>query len=109
VDLSSANSRSNANANGNETNDTNDESTNTDDARVIHFSEDQTSKGFNYDTMTKDMAKTRWETCDRARGSRVSVVQLKAYCAVLGLTFVTPKRDTFAMLKAYFANQSGLE
>lgn len=104
VDLSSANTRpltlgSPSNYDG------------TDDARVVHFSDEKPDekkiKGFDYDTMNKEEAKTRWETCDRARGTRVSVVQLKAYCTALGLTFVTPKRDTFAMIKEYFkANES---
>ena len=99
VDLSSANTRSVVAAGVTTLGHTDD----TDSARVVHFSDDKQTHGFNYDTMTKEIAKTRWETIDRARGSRVSVAHLKAYCAALGLTFVTPKRDTFAMIKEYFA------
>jgi len=99
VDLSSANTRSVVAAGVTTLGHTDD----TDSARVVHFSDDKQTHGFNYDTMTKESAKTRWETIDRARGSRVSVAHLKAYCAALGLTFVTPKRDTFAMIKEYFA------
>jgi hypothetical protein len=75
-------------------------------SRVVVLGESKPSKAFDYSTMTKDEAHQRWTAVDRARGTRVSVVQLKAYCRALGLSFKTPKRATFAMIKAHFANMA---
>lgn len=77
--------------------------------RVIHIGTDSErqhpsskSLGYDYSTMTRDDAFVRWKTVDRARGSRVSVAQLKEYCRVLNISFKTPKSETFVTLKEFF-------
>jgi hypothetical protein len=81
-----------------------------DTSRTVEFCDEKPAPAvpFDYQTMTPETAKSRWESFDRARGSRVSVAQLKAYCSVLGLTFQTPKRATFCLVKKHFASVSNL-